>query len=101
MKQQNYNVRTPQLVSLETALEVYYSRPELSNADIKQLFGEKLSSATVSRLKAKVREQMVAENIPVWNSRCINTETAFKVWGLDVTNLENRLKKLRELKGIA
>ncbi len=101
MKQQTYNVRTPQLTSIETALEVYYSRPELSNSDIRLLFGEKLSSATISRLKAKVREQMAAENVPVWNSQCINTETAFKAWGLDVTNLENRLKKLRELKGIA
>lgn len=98
-KQQN-NVRVPQITSVEKALEIFYTKSELSNSDITELFG-KHSSATVARLKSKVRERMAAENIPVWNAQCVNTEAAYKVWGINVSDLEHRLKKLRELKRLA
>lgn len=33
-------VRVPQITSLETAIRLYYERIELSNSDIRELFGK-------------------------------------------------------------
>lgn len=92
----NQNVRIPPITSLKTAIELYYSRTELGNADIEELFG-KHSTATVSRLKRKARHKMVELNIPSWNGNRVNTEAAFESWGLNITDLERRYKKLQEL----
>ncbi|MBD5111439.1 MAG: hypothetical protein HDT42_02725 [Ruminococcaceae bacterium] len=92
----NQNVRIPPITSLKTAIELYYSRTELGNADIEELFG-KHSTATVSRLKRKARQKMVELNIPSWNGNRVNTEAAFESWGLNITDLERRYKKLQEL----
>lgn len=98
-KNKNNNVRVPQISSVEKAVEIYYSKPELTSADITELFG-KHSPATISRLKAKVRAEMIKENVPVWNSQNVHTATAYKTWGLSIDDLEHRLKKLRELKSL-
>lgn len=92
----NQNVRIPPITSLKAAIELYYSRTELGNADIEQLFG-KLSSATVSKLKHKARQKMIELSTPVWNAQRVNTECAYSAWGLDIANLEHRYKKLQEL----
>lgn len=60
----DYNVRTPQITDLKTAIRLFYERPELSNSDITELFG-KHSPATISRLKSKVRQRMIEEGTPV------------------------------------
>lgn len=95
----DYNVRIPQISSIEKAVQIYYSKPELSNADIRELFGAR-SSATINRLKAKVRAKMAEENIPVWNAQNVDTSVAFSVWGLKIDDLEFRLKKLKELQSL-
>lgn len=101
MRKESHNVRIPPLKDIKTALTIYYGNAELTNNHIRQLFGEKLSSATIAKLKARVREKMAADNVPVWNAQCINTKTAFRVWGLDVSDLEARLKKLNEIKSMS
>lgn len=88
------NVRIPQITSLETAIRLYYEHTELSNSDIKELFG-KCSSATISRLKSKVREKMAEEKTPVWNANNVNTKVAYSTWGLNIDDLEHRYKKVR------
>lgn len=90
------NVRIPQLVSIETAIRLYYSRIELSNSDIRELFG-RLGNTTVVKLKKKAREVMQQNNRPVWNARCVNTLDAFTAWGLDIADLERRHKKIQSL----
>lgn len=90
------NVRIPQLVSIETALRLYYKHTELSNDNIKELFGN-LSSATISKLKKKVYIRMAEENTPVWNAQYVNTAVAYKAWGIDINDLEFRYYKLKEL----
>lgn len=92
----NQNVRIPPITSLKAAIELYYSRTELGNADIEQLFG-KLSSATVAKLKHKARQKMVELSTPAWNAQRVNTEVAFAAWGLNIADLERRHKKLQEL----
>ncbi len=86
-------VRIPQLKSIETAIRLYYERIELSNSDIKELFGS-IGSATISKLKKKAEEVMTEENITRWNTRHVNTEAAYKAWGLDIADLERRQKRL-------
>lgn len=91
------NVRIPQIVSLETAIRMYYERIELTNKDILNLFG-KMSTATVSRLKQKAREQMITDNIHSWSGNGVSTDSAYKAWHLDIANLEQRFARLQELK---
>ncbi len=86
-------VRIPQLKNIETAIRLYYERIELSNSDIRELFGN-LSSTTMVKLKKKAEEVMTEENIMRWNTLCVNTEAAYKAWGLDIADLERRQKKL-------
>lgn len=92
----NLNVRIPPITSLRKAIELYYSRTELGNSDIEELFG-KHSSSTIARLKSKARQKMIEQGTPVWNANRVNTTVAFEAWGLDVKDLEHRYKKLQEL----
>ena len=89
-------VRIPQLVSLETAIKLYYTHSELSNKDIVELFG-KLSSATISKLKKRVYENMAEEGSQIWNANFVNTKVAYRTWGIDIDDLEYRYQKLKEL----
>lgn len=91
------HVRIPQIQDLERTVEIYYQRNELSNSDIMEIFS-KHSSATLAKLKNIAREKAVTENIAVWNARNVNTASAFRAWGLDIADLEMRVRKLRELK---
>lgn len=96
MSTSTINVRIPQLVSLETAIRLYYSRIELSNNDIRELFG-KLGSATVVKLKKKARQVMQERGRMAWNAQLVNTEDAFTAWGLDIADLERRHKKIQSM----
>ncbi len=95
VKQEN-RVRIPQVKDIETAIRLYYERIELSNSDIRKLFGD-LAAATVVKLKKKARQVITEENIMEWNNRNVNTEAAFKAWGLDIADLERRYKKIAAL----
>ena len=78
-------VRVPQVRNIEAALRLYYERLELSNKDIKDLF--ETSAGTVYRLKALAKEEMDAMGIPCWNATHVNTEAAYKAWGLGFRNM--------------
>lgn len=88
--------RIPQIANLETAIRLYYERVELSSKDIESIFG--CSITTVTKLKCLAHEQMDKDDVPNWNARNVNTEAAFKAWGLDIGTLERNLLKLRKLK---
>lgn len=90
------NVRVPAITSLKTAIRLYYEKIELVNKDIVELFGN-LSSATVSRLKAKAREQMAADDVSSWSGFGVNTKSAYKSWGISIEDIETRYRKLQEL----
>lgn len=89
------NVRVPQITSLETAIRLYYERIELSNSDIRELFG-KLAPATI-KMKNKALAIMTERNTPVWNAQRVNTEIAYEAWGLNIADLERRFKKLKAM----
>lgn len=90
-------VRIPQFTTLEVAIKLFRTRVELSNADIEALFG-KHSSSTVAKLKKLARDKMTERSIMSRNPRCVNTEAAYEAWGLDISDLEYRYQKLKELK---
>lgn len=81
--------------NIKTALKIYYESPALGNEEIMKLFG--VSKCTALNLKKKVQEEMVqcGEKIHIPNT--VNTDTAYKVWGLDIETMEKRLRKMKEL----
>ena len=88
--------------NIELAIELYYSQNELTNKDIKRIFG--CSDSHVQTMKKKVYTQMAKENVRplVFEAKNVNCEYAFVVWGLDIEELERKYKKLqrfRKLKG--
>jgi DNA-binding Lrp family transcriptional regulator len=86
----------PSITNIETALTIYYKHAELGNKEIKELFGCR-SSATTSRLKRLARAEMIKRGIPTFNAYKVNTATAYKVWGIDIDSLEQRMRKIKEL----
>lgn len=80
---------------LKNCLRIYYTFPEIGNAEIKELFG--VSAGMATALKKPVREAQIKENVMVLDKYCVNTELAFKVWGIDIDDIERRIKKLEEL----
>ena len=86
----------PTITNIENALRVYYENGEIGNKEINYLFGNR-SSATVSKLKKLVKAEMIKRNMPTFNSYKVNTAIAYDVWGIDINDLENRRKKIKEL----
>ena len=87
----------PQITSIDNALKVYYSHPELGNKEIALLFG-RLSSATIAKLKKLAREEMIKRDKLSYGMYKVNTSVAFDAWGIDVMDLESRWKKISDLK---
>jgi len=44
-----------------------------------------------------VKSEMAKKNILSYNMYKINTAVAFTVWGIDIDELEKRIKKIKEL----
>jgi len=86
----------PTITSIENALQIYYKYSEIGNNEINVLFG-KLSSATLAKLKKVVKAEMDNQNKFSYGRNKINTKIAYNVWGIDITDLEERRNKLRSL----
>lgn len=80
----------------EKALKLYYTKTEIDNADIRELFDCNISTAT--RLKNQVRVEMAKTGVKTWLPKNVDVQTAYKVWHIDVDNLEKKLVKLTKLK---
>ena len=87
-------VRIPQLSDISLAVELYYSRIDLSNDDIKKLFGG-IGGSKITALKKLADARRREVGMASWNPRRVNTVCAFEAWGLDIEDLERRLKALR------
>lgn len=85
------------LPDLHLALRFYWEKSELTTADIRQLFG--VSNSTATRMKKPVFEMMASSDPPIrtWTANAVNTKTAYEVWGLNIGEIETRLRKLKEL----
>ncbi len=89
-------VNVPQVADVGEALKTYYEKRELTVGDIMALFGVGRSKA--ERLKRRALEEQRRDGRPLWNGRAVNTECAFRSWGIEVRELENRLGALRRLR---
>lgn len=85
------------LPDMSLALRFYYEKPELTSADIKQLFD--VCGTTATQKKREVLNEMAKQDPPVrtWQRGAVNTKLAYEVWGIDVKDLEERLMRLKEL----
>lgn len=89
-------VRIPQITDIKKAIEIYYKWIEIGNQQIMELFG-KMSRARLVRLKKLAQAKMIETETICWNATCVNTKAAYAAWGLDISDLEARYKKLRQL----
>lgn len=92
-------VNIPEITSFKTALDIYYTRLQLNNSDIAELFGNHAQS-TISALKRVARDYMIENNIMFYNSRDVNTKAAYAAWGLDVTKIESLYRKSKEIERV-
>lgn len=84
-------------LNIGAALRLYYSKPEIGNADIKAMYG-RIGSTTICKLKKLARDTMQVNDVKTLNPYTVDTVAAFAAWGLDVPKLERNYKKLQELK---
>ena len=85
-----------QMPDIKKALELYYTKTEISSADIRDLFG--CCPSTATKLKTDVKKAMAQEEIRTWLPNNVDIETAYKVWHIDINELEKKLAKLNKLK---
>jgi len=86
----------PQITDIDTAILIYYRYPEIGSKEIAQLF-RKHSKSTINRLKKLAQKYMTAENVYTHGMYKLNTECAYRAWGIDVEDLEKRRNKLQKL----
>ena len=91
-------VRVPSTVDIAAAIRLYYEKSEISNADIIAIFG-KMGSAKVAALKKLALEKMAENGVRLWDSRCVNTDSAYTAWGLSIADLEKRYSRLQKIFG--
>lgn len=80
----------------EKAIEMYYTMTEINNAEIRYLFS--CNSTTATRLKRSVQDEMSKTGVRTWLPGNIDVKTAFKVWRINVDDMEKRLLKLQKLR---
>ena len=84
------------IVSIDTALKIYYAYPEIGNKEIGELFGTK-SASTIYNKKKKARTLMLEKGQKPFDFFTVSTATAYEAWGSDVEDLEKRRNKLKKL----
>lgn len=91
-------IRPPK--DVELAVKIYYEKISLTNADIKKLF-EVSSNKTVKKYKDEVVAYFAESDIiPIHRDSTLDTWRAFEAWGIDINELEKRLKKIQKLREI-
>lgn len=88
-------VRIPQIKDISTAIWMYHNRLDLSNSNIEQIF-DKPCSVIVAELKKIAMAKTIEKGMPIWDARRVNTKAAYEAWELDINDLEQRHKKLKQ-----
>ena len=96
------HVNIPQVADIRVALDIYYSKLTLTGEDIQTLFarpdGRRLSSATVAKLRQLAEIEREDRQIKSRNPRHVNTDSAFRAWGLDIDEMERRFAHLKKIR---
>lgn len=85
-------MRTP---DVETAVRLYYTKSELTNADVAELFGT--GESQTIKIKKMAKTEMAKRGVKSWLPYAVNTKIAYEAWGIDIDDYERRLRKLRSL----
>ena len=83
-------------LNVEEAIKIYYSTTEIGNKELKMIYGN-ICPHIMLKLKKQVKEVMDKEGVTAIHGSNVNTKIAYKVWGLDIRDLEHKRKKLKEL----
>ena len=84
-------------IDVRFAVRLYYERIWLTNDDIKKLFNIN-SSSTLARYRRQVLDYFADRNTnPLHRNNKLDTWKAYEAWGLDIEELEKRLRKLQKL----
>jgi hypothetical protein len=81
---------------LKLLIQIYYTKDELSSEDIRKIFPG-CSKDFIARRKREARRVMVEDGTVVWSKACVNTDSAFKAWGIKIEDIEARALKLQRL----
>jgi len=84
--------------NLKKAVEMYYSKPEITTSDIIDLWS--CSRATARKLKLEALDKMVENNEICLMSNTVLTKTAFEAWGINIDDCIERLTMLYKLKRV-
>lgn len=90
-------MKVKRIRDIETALRIFYTYPEIGNVEIRELFEPPTSSTTITRYKDAVKIEQAEQGVKTSQQFTVNTELAYKVWGIDVKDLEKRRDKLKKL----
>lgn len=83
-------VRVPEVASVEKAIEVYNNRTILYSRDILELFPSIRSMTTAAKLKKLARAYAEEHGVVSYNDQAVDTDSAYKAWGLDIQSLRRR-----------
>lgn len=89
------HVTVPRVSSIRTAVEIYYTYNDLSTRDVMRLFD--CSTTKARQLKKPVQALMHERGILQKTECCIDTETAFEAWGIDIVSLERKMARAEKL----
>lgn len=84
-------------VNIPVAVRYYYEKYSLGNKEIKEIFGV-TSDCTAIKKKKEVIAYFAKQDInPVHSlTNRLDTWRAYEAWGLDISDLEKRFKKLKQ-----
>ena len=82
-------------LNIEKAVETYYSKFELSSKDIMDLL--ECSRTSAAALKKTAYKQQIEDGRKTFFASNVNTESAYKSWGLDIGEIEKKYRKLKSL----
>ena len=85
-------MKTP---DIEAAVKLYYGKLEIGTTDIRELF--QCGKSTCLKLKDKARVEMTKQGKEPFVPHHVSTKIAFEAWGLNIVEMEERLKKMRRI----
>lgn len=84
------------IASTDIAVEIYNRYTALGTKEIMKLFN--CSRSAAGKKKNQVRAEQEKSGLPLLPCSVVPTALAYKVWGLDINDLEKRAKKYHALK---
>lgn len=80
----------------ETLYRIYYECFEVGNPELREIFGGRAGKSKLWQIKKDVKKLMVEKEImPIFASN-VNTKVLYEYLGLDIDDIERRVKKLRK-----